>query len=92
MAECAVLAGGVRWLARKAAWSGDAGDAAVAALYAQDSATRIIYDVHQMMGAMGMTLEMSLHLWAYRMKALISEQGGRAGQATVVAEHCFNAA
>lgn len=89
MAECAVLAGGVRWLARKAAWSGDAGDAAVAALYAQDSATRIIYDVHQMMGAMGMTLEMSLHLWTYRMKALISEQGGRAGQATVVAEHCF---
>lgn len=92
MAECAVLAGGVRWLARKAAWSGDAGDAAVAALYAQDSATRVIYDVHQMMGAMGMTLEMSLHLWTYRMKALISELGGRSGQATVVAEHCFNAA
>jgi hypothetical protein len=92
MAECAVLAGGVRWLARKAAWSGDAGDAAVAALYAQDSATRVIYDVHQMMGAMGMTLEMSLHLWTYRMKALISEQGGRSGQAVVVAEQCFNAA
>ena len=90
MAECAVLAGGVRWLARKAAWSGDAGDAAVAALYAQDSATRVIYDVHQMMGAMGMTLEMSLHLWTYRMKALIGEQGGRAGQALVVAEHCFS--
>ncbi len=90
MAECAVLAGGVRWLARKAAWSGDAGDAAVAALYAQDSATRVIYDVHQMMGAMGMTLEMSLHLWTYRMKALLGEQGGRAGQAIVVAEHCFS--
>ncbi len=92
MAECAVLAGGVRWLARKAAWSGDAGDAAVAALYAQDSATRVIYDVHQMMGAMGMTLEMSLHLWTYRMKALISELGGRSGQAVMVAEQCFSAA
>lgn len=92
MAECAVLAGGVRWLARKAAWSGDAGDAATAALYAQDSATRIIYDVHQMMGAMGMTLEMSLHLWTYRMKALMGEQGGRAGSALVVAENCFAAA
>ena len=56
MAECAVLAGGVRWLALKAAWTGDAGDAALAALHAQDSATRVIYDVHQMMGAMGMTL------------------------------------
>jgi hypothetical protein len=77
MAECAVLAGGVRWLALKAAWTGDAGDAALAALHAQDSATRVIYDVHQMMGAMGMTLEMSLHLWTYRMKALLSELGGR---------------
>jgi hypothetical protein len=89
MAECAVLAGGVRWLALKAAWTGDAGDAALAALHAQDSATRVIYDVHQMMGAMGMTLEMSLHLWTYRMKALLSELGGRGGQAAAVAAHCF---
>lgn len=90
MAECAVLAGGVRWLALKAAWTGDAGDAALAALHAQDSATRVCYDVHQMMGAMGMTLEMPLHLWTYRMKALLSELGGRAGQAAAVARYCFN--
>jgi hypothetical protein len=92
LAECAVLVGGVRWLALKAAWSGDAGDAALAALHAQDSATRVIYDVHQMSGAMGMTLEMDLHLWTYRMKALLSELGGRGGQAAAVAEHCFDAA
>lgn len=92
MAECAVLAGGVRRLAMKAAWSGDAGDAALAALHAQDSATRVNYDVHQMMGAMGMTLETSLHLWTYRMKALLSDLGGRGGQATAVAEHCFEVA
>ncbi|TGD71369.1 acyl-CoA dehydrogenase [Mangrovimicrobium sediminis] len=91
IAECAVLTGGVRWLALKAAWSGDAGDAALAALHAQDSATRVIYDVHQMSGAMGMTLEMDLHLWTYRMKALISELGGRSGQAQAVAQHCFGA-
>jgi len=91
MAECAVLAGGVRWLALKAAWTGEAGDAALAALHAQDSATRVIYDAHQMMGAMGMTLEMSLHLWTYRMKALLSELGGRGGQAAAVAAHCFAA-
>ena len=90
MAECAVLAGGVRRLALKAAWSGAAGDAALAAFHAQDSATRVNYDVHQMMGAMGMTLETSLHLWTYRMKALLSELGGRGGQAAVVAQHCFN--
>lgn len=91
LSECAVLTGGVRWLALKAAWSGDAGDAALAALHAQESATRLIYDVHQMSGAMGMTLEMDLHLWTYRMKALLSELGGRGGQAVAVARHCFAA-
>jgi hypothetical protein len=91
MAECAVLAGGVSRLVRKAAWSGDAGDAALAAYHAQDSATKLNYDVHQMMGAMGMTLEMSLHLWTYRMKALLSELGGRGAQAAAVGEHCFGA-
>ncbi|MFV8818020.1 acyl-CoA dehydrogenase family protein [Haliea sp. E17] len=92
LAECAVLTGGVRWLALKAAWSGDAGDAALAALHAQDSATRLIYDMHQMSGAMGMTLEMDLHLWTYRMKALMSELGGRAGNAAAVGQYCFDAA
>jgi Acyl-CoA dehydrogenase, C-terminal domain len=92
LAECAVLSGGVRHLALKAAWSGDAGDAALAAFHAQESATRVIYDVHQMSGAMGMTLEMNLHLWTYRMKALLSELGGRGGQAAAVAQHCFAAA
>ena len=89
MAECEVLAGGVRLLALKAAASGDAGEAALAALYAQESATRVAYDMHQFFGAMGMTLEMSLHLWTYRMKALISELGGRGGQAATVADRCF---
>ncbi len=89
MAECAVLAGGVRWLMLKAAGSGDEGDAALAAFHAQDAATRVSYEVHQMLGAMGMTLEHSLHLWTYRLKALLSELGGRSGQASVVAEHCF---
>ncbi|HKY92465.1 MAG TPA: acyl-CoA dehydrogenase family protein [Nevskiaceae bacterium] len=84
MAECAVLAGGVRWLALKAAWSGDEGDAALAAFHAQESATRIVYDVHQMLGAMGMTLEHPLHLWTYRVKALLSELGGRGAQAAAV--------
>lgn len=89
LAECAVLVGGVRRLALKAAWSGDPGDAALAVLHAQDSAIKINYDVHQMLGAMGMTLEMSLHLWTYRSKALLSELGGRSAQAAVVADRCF---
>ncbi len=91
MAECAVLAGGVRWLALKAAFTADEGDAALAAFHAQESATRIVYDLHQMLGAMGMTLEHPLHLWTYRLKALLSELGGRGGQADAVAQHCFGA-
>jgi hypothetical protein len=91
MAECAVLAGGVRWLALKAAGTADEGDAALAAMHAQESATRVVYDVHQMLAAMGMTLEHPLHLWTYRLKALLSELGGRGGQAIAVAEHCFGA-
>ncbi len=92
MAECTVLAGGVRWLVLKAASTEDEGDAALAALHAQESATRIVYDLHQMLGAMGMTLEHPLHLWTYRIKALLSELGGRGGQAAAVAQHCFDSA
>lgn len=89
MAECTVLARGVRLLAFKAAWTADDGDAAVAALHAQESATRVVYDLHQFVGAMGMTLEFPLHLWTYRLKALLSELNGRGGQAKAVADHCF---
>ena len=92
MAECAVLAGGVKWLALKAADSAAPADAALAAYYAQDSAVRIAYECHQMLAAMGMTLEHPLHLWTYRLKALVSELGGRSGQAASVAEGCFNGA
>lgn len=89
MAECTVLARGVRLLAIKAAWTADAGDAAVAALHAQESAARVVYDLHQFMGAMGMTLEFPLHLWTYRLKALLSELSGRGGQAQAVTDFCF---
>ena len=89
MAECAVLAGGVKWLALKAAATGGEGDAALAAFHAQESAARIGYDLHQMFGAMGVTLEHPLHLWTYRLKVLLSDLGGRGAQALAVGRHCF---
>lgn len=89
MAECAVLAGGVKLLTLKAASTANEGDAALAAFHAQESAARIAYDLHQFLGAMGMTLEHSLHLWTYRLKLLISELGGQSAQAQAVAQHCF---
>jgi hypothetical protein len=36
-----------------------------------------------------MTLEHPLHLCTFRIKALLSELGGRGGQARAVAELCF---
>jgi len=85
MAECAVLTGGVRLLALQAASTTTDADAALAAFYAQESATRVTYELHQMFGAMGMTLEHPLHLWTYRLKALLSDLGGRAAQARELA-------
>jgi hypothetical protein len=89
MAECAVLVGGVKLLALKAASTAADADAALAAFHAQESATRIAYELHQMFGAMGMTLEHPLHLWTYRLKALLSDLGGRSAQARAVAHHAF---
>ena len=86
LAEAQVVINGAYWLALKAAGTGDAGDAAMAALHAQDAAKRVNYDFHQFLGAMGMTLEHPLHLWTYRLKALSAELGGRGEQALAAAE------
>ncbi|EXS68156.1 acyl-CoA dehydrogenase family protein [Sphingobium sp. Ant17] len=86
LAEAQVRANGVRWLALKAAATLDPADAALAALHAQESARSTVYDFHQFFGAMGVTLEHPLHLWTYRLKALISDLGGRGGQGLAAAE------
>ncbi|MET0270904.1 MAG: acyl-CoA dehydrogenase family protein [Sphingomonas sp.] len=85
LAEAQVRANGAYWLALKAAGTLDAGDAALAALHAQESARLTVYDFHQFLGAMGMTLEHPLHLWTYRLKALASDLGGRGGQGLAAA-------
>lgn len=69
-----------RLLARKAADVGRAEDALLALGYAQDCAPRILYDLHQFMGAMGLTLEHPLYRWTYRVKLLVSELGGASRQ------------
>lgn len=86
LAEAQVRTNGVYWLAMKAAATLDPADAALAALHAQESARACVYDFHQFMGAMGMTLEHPLHLWTYRLKALIGELGGRGGNALAAAD------
>jgi alkylation response protein AidB-like acyl-CoA dehydrogenase len=86
LAEAQVRTNGVYWLAMKAAHTLDEGDAALAAFHAQESARAIVYDLHQFMGGMGMTLEHPLHLWTYRLKLLAGELGGRGGNALAAAQ------
>lgn len=86
LAEDQVATNGVYWLALRAAGTGDPGDAALAALHAQEAAKRVTYDYHQFLGAMGMTLEHPLHLWTYRLKLLTAELGGRGANALAAAD------
>jgi alkylation response protein AidB-like acyl-CoA dehydrogenase len=86
LAEAQVRINGVYWLAMKAAATCAPGDAALAALHAAEAARDCIYDFHQFLGAMGMTLEHPLHYWTYRLKLLSGELGGAAGQARAAAD------
>ncbi len=75
-----------RWLTLKAAHTGSGVDAATAAGFTQGISTKIPYDLHQFMGAMGLTLEHPLHRWTYRVKLLRSELGGAERQFQAVAD------
>ena len=86
LAEAQVRTNGLYWLALRATASLDPADAALAALHAQETAKACVYDFHQFLGAMGMTLEHPLHLWTYRLKLLTSELGGRGNQALAAAD------
>lgn len=90
LAETQVQTNCIYWMALKAAGTGDPGDAAMAALLAQEAAKRVGYDYHQMMGGMGMTLEHPMHLWTYRLKLLTADLGGRGGQALAAADAIWN--
>ncbi|MES2972276.1 MAG: acyl-CoA dehydrogenase family protein [Pseudomonadota bacterium] len=86
LAQCASWVESARWLALKAAGTGLETDAALAAGFAQDMATKVAYDLHQFMGAMGLTLEHPLHRWTYRTKLLRSELAGAAGHFALLAD------
>lgn len=85
LAMVAESAESARWLALRAAWSDDEGDAAQAAGFAQSRIHQVSFDLHQFTGAMGLTLEYPLHLWTYRLRALAGELGGAGAQARAAA-------
>jgi hypothetical protein len=76
MVQCHMVATALYYLALRAAWSGVAYDANVAACYAQQHVKKLLVDLHQFTGAMGVTNEFALHLWTYRLRALQTEAGG----------------
>jgi hypothetical protein len=90
LAECATALEGLRALVRKAAWSGRKGDALLAATFAQSSLSRILYETHQLHGAMGLTMEYPLHYWTYRLRVLQGELGGVSAQAGAAADFLWN--
>jgi alkylation response protein AidB-like acyl-CoA dehydrogenase len=89
LAECATRIEGAKWLALHAASTGASLDAALAAGQAQEIARTVAYDLHQFMGAMGLTLEHPLHRWTYRTKLLASDLGGAPRQFAAAARQAW---
>jgi len=74
LAEMSILVEGSRWLAREAAWLGMPVEASAAALTQVTTAgRRVLFETHQMTGAMGFTTEYDLHLSSMRIPALLLE-------------------
>lgn len=92
LAECATLVEAARWLTLRAADTGTTLDAATAAGYAQDAVRKVAYDLHQFMGAMGLTLEHPLHRWTYRARLLRAELGGPERQLAAAARAAWTEA
>ncbi len=86
LAGVAVQVEAARWLALQAARSGRDTDAACALAHVQQCAPGVIYDLHQFMGAMGLTLEHPLHRWTTRAKMLRADLGGAHAQQLALAE------
>ncbi len=87
LAHNAVTVEGVRWMTLAAA-SGNV-PAAMAAGQAQQAVRQVAYDLHQFMGAMGLTLEHPLHRWTYRAKRLQSELGACEHQFQLAAQQIW---
>jgi Acyl-CoA dehydrogenase, C-terminal domain len=77
LAACAAKIAAAKWLAFKAGGADATRTDVVTALAsAQTTVDAVVYDLHQFLGAMGLTLEHPLYRWTYRAKLLKSEFGG----------------
>jgi hypothetical protein len=85
LVQCHAYAVATRYLALRAAWSQDPAHADFAACHAQQGVQKLMFDLHQFHGGMGVTTEHMLHLWTYRVRALQAEAGGVYGAALDIA-------
>lgn len=91
LAQCHQYAQGMKYLSLRAAFDADAASAALASCYAQQKVGKIVFDLHQFNGAIGVTNECKLHFWTYRMRALQAEAGGAYGAARDISESLWGA-
>lgn len=91
LAQCHQIANAMYFLALKAAWSEEQKEADLAACYAQQHVQKLMFDLHQFNGAMGVTNEHLLHFFTYRLRALQAEAGGAYGSALAIADRCWGA-
>ena len=76
LAELSILLESARWLTRDAAYKDTNEAAALAAAFAANASRRFAWDVHQLAGAKGFTLEMGLYRHTLRSQILSIEAGG----------------
>ncbi len=77
LSELSLQLEAARWLTYEAAYRGAPSEAAsVAASYTIRLASRFTREAHQLMGAVGLTVEHDLHLWTLRLQALRTDLGG----------------
>lgn len=74
------------FLALRAAWSSDPQHAAAAACHVQQAVPKLLFDLHQFHGGMGVTTEHLLHFWTMRLRALQAEAEGAHGAALAIAD------
>ena len=79
LAQAAVKIEAAYWLTLSAAQHRGIRESTLAVGYVQEASLRIVLDLHQFMGAMGLTLEHPLHRWTYRARMLRGLLGGPTG-------------
>jgi hypothetical protein len=92
LAQCHQIVRALRYNALHAAWTGEPVRADLAWTYAQTHIQKLVFDLHQFNGAIGLTTEYKLHYWTFRLRALQPEAGGGDAAALAVADKLWGTA